>query len=92
MSVPYLNALLVLVGSLSIVAGMFGLGGLETAAVVSGFFALLAGTALIVLTRRVADLEDRQDDREERRHERRAMKSDKDRGRWPAKSRWRRWW
>ena len=87
----YVNALLVFPGTLSVLAGIIGLDGLGTTAVVSGFLAVLAGIALIVLTRRVADLEDRQDDSEERRNELRAMKGDKDRARRPANSIWRLW-
>ncbi len=68
MTVAYLNALLVVFGTLTMLAGIFGFDEFGTAAAASGILALLAGIALIVLTRRVADLEERQDDTEERRN------------------------
>ena len=87
----YLNALLVLLGTLTMLAGIVGFGGLGTAAEVAGFLALLAGLALIVLTWRVANLVDRQNDREERRSVPPAVKGDKDREGRPTKNLWR-WW
>lgn len=87
----YLNALLVLLGTAIMLAGLFGLGGFGGSAAVGGFLALLVGIALIVLTRRVADLEDRQDDMEERRNERRALHRDRDGHGKQPKNLWRFW-
>ena len=64
----YVNALLVLFGVGLVIFGVANEGGFGLAVAISGCVAVLAGTALIVLTRRVADLEDRRDDQEEHRN------------------------
>lgn len=64
----YLNALLLIGGALVALAGTVGTVGLGPGASTAGLLAMLAAGALIALTKRVADLEDRRDDDEERRN------------------------
>lgn len=64
----YLNALLLIGGALVALAGVSRTFGLGPGASTAGFLAMIAAGALILLTKRVADLEDRRDDDEERRN------------------------
>lgn len=64
----YVNFLLLVGGAVVALAGSAGAAGLGLTAAAAGFLAMLAAAALILLTKRVSDLEDRRDDYEENRN------------------------
>lgn len=64
----YVNLLLLAGGAMIALAGSAGALSLGLTATAAGFLAMLAAAALILLTKRVSDLEDRRDDYEENRN------------------------